>query len=78
MTPEQLQAHAEAIGYPWVAMDRDGTWLMYGSKPKISGFCQSYWRCDAPSNGGGVYVTVEVTYTGRWQDSLRGPKEDKP
>jgi hypothetical protein len=77
MTPEQLQAHAAALGYPWVAMDLDGTWLMYDCKPQIRGFNLSFWRCDDPGHRNGVYITANIAYTGRWQDSLRGPKENK-
>ena len=74
MTPEQLQQHCAAIGYPWVAMDSDlmgGRWMMYDSRPNRSD--EEWW----PTGLRFAVVLVAVDYTGHFQDSLRGPKEAK-
>jgi hypothetical protein len=75
MTPEQLQAHAAALGYPWVAMNEDRHWLMYDARPRWFDRGGA-WR---PMGSGCEWavVLVDVTYAGTARASLRGPKENK-
>ena len=76
MTPEQLQQHCAAIGYPWVAMEDNGDWWATTLPMRNDG--EKWFVSNAIERDGSfriIKARVSVTYTGRWQDSLRGPKE---
>ena len=74
LTPEQLQAHAEALGYPWVGMNKSGDWNMFRHEPFNE---DERWRVPFEPTGLRHPIYSTVIYSGRWQDSLRGPKEAK-
>ena len=74
MTPEQLQAHAAALGYPWVAMQHGRVWRMFTRKPTWMHLCGGYWTS---VEGHEAVVEAAVAYDGTAQKSLRGPKEAK-
>jgi hypothetical protein len=73
MTPKQLQAHAAALGYPWVAAHGyGGRWRMFALEPHWVDLAGGYWTSD----GVIVVALVKIDYDGAVIDSLRGPKQE--
>lgn len=69
MTKREAQKHAEALGFPFIAMDPDTWWLMYRRKPKLG---NQTWEFDDSNLPCPIYAKIE--YTGSWKESLVGPQ----
>jgi len=68
LLPEQVRKAANDLGYPWVAEDKHGIWRMFKEAPKKD------FQIDAEVSKG-VKILVDVIYSGKWEDSLLGPKD---
>lgn len=77
MTPEELQETCEKLGYPWVGMDKDGTWSMFrvqSEKPSLNH--PEVWTLGISDSCLNLRH-LKIDYQGDWKDSLRGPKEER-
>lgn len=70
MTPQQAANHAAALGYPWIAMEREGTILLFKKEPHLEKdqLGRDYFTCRG-SFSDYTRITTPITYTGDWRES---------
>lgn len=69
-TPKEV---ANFLGKP-IAMDRVGAWYEHKHKPSIGeGYCEGVWVSGLTGNDYIRSISVQIDFTGDWQDSLTLP-----